>query len=292
MKKPITTFCTIIMVLMLPILLFACNTTNSSPDNDYQDNIDGSFGDQDNNNSGLPDVDDNDNNTNVDNDNNTDEPEPPPIVDDSKKTYIKALSNINVRKSPNGSVIGAMDSGDLIALVETTNSWHKIKYRNGYAYISASTTLTSLYYMTKSDTYEKVIEYGESLIGTKYVYGATRLHDGNGNFYKKFTTSQFDCSSYMQYIFYYGLNSYKMSTTSRSQSLEGVNVSKNNLQRGDLLFFTNSSRYHLSGIERIGHVALYLGDNYILHTSSDYAVIEQISNARWKNYISAKRITN
>ena len=44
------------------------------------------------------------------------------------------------------------------------------------------------------------------------------------------------------------------------------------------------------GVERIGHVALYLGDNYILHTASDYAVIEQISSTRWGYYIEARRV--
>ncbi|MDE7208316.1 MAG: C40 family peptidase [Clostridia bacterium] len=42
-------------------------------------------------------------------------------------------------------------------------------------------------------------------------------------------------------------------------------------------------------MERVGHVALYLGDNYILHTASDHAVIEEISAKRWSYFIVAKR---
>ena len=37
------------------------------------------------------------------------------------------------------------------------------------------------------------------------------------------------------------------------------------------------------------YIALYLGKNYILHTASDYAKIEQISAQRWKYYLSARR---
>ena len=57
----------------------------------------------------------------------------------------------------------------------------------------------------------------------------------------------------------------------------------------NILYFTNSSREHLSGVEKIGHVALYLGDNYILHTATDYARIEQISAKRWGYFIEARR---
>ena len=60
--------------------------------------------------------------------------------------------------------------------------------------------------------------------------------------------------------------------------------------RGDLLFFTNADREDESGIERVGHVALYLGDGYILHTSEDYAVIEEISPTRESYFIEARRV--
>lgn len=43
-------------------------------------------------------------------------------------------------------------------------------------------------------------------------------------------------------------------------------------------------------VERIGHVGIYLGKNYILHTASDYAVIEPISSFRWSYYILSKRV--
>ena len=57
-----------------------------------------------------------------------------------------------------------------------------------------------------------------------------------------------------------------------------------------MIFFTNSTRYNKTGVERIGHVALYLGDNLILHTASDYAQIEEISATRWKYYVQTQRM--
>ena len=135
---------------------------------------------------------------------------------------------------------------------------------------------------------EEVIEEGYKLIGVPYVYGAVRLHDGNGNLLKGFSAQKFDCSSLVQYMFYQGAGKL-LQVTTRTQVKQGEFVAKEDIQRGDCLFFTNESRQHLSGIERVGHVAVYLGDNYILHTASDYARIEKISAARWKFYLEARR---
>ena len=93
----------------------------------------------------------------------------------------------------------------------------------------------------------------------------------------------------MQYIFYYGAG-VNLNMTTRTQVTQGTYVKRADLQRGDLMFFTNSTRYNKTGVERIGHVALYLGNNYILHTASDYAVIEQISTQRWNYYIETRRV--
>ena len=92
----------------------------------------------------------------------------------------------------------------------------------------------------------------------------------------------------MQYIFYYGAD-ILLNMTTRTQVTQGNHVEKSEIERGDLIFFTNSQRYNKTGVERIGHVALYLGENYILHTASDYAVIEEISARRWSYYIETRR---
>ena len=145
--------------------------------------------------------------------------------------------------------------------------------------------------MDKSDNekIEAVIAEGTNVLGTPYVYGAVRLHDGKGNKLKGFSINAFDCSSLMQYMFYYGADTL-LQVNTRTQVYQGTTVSKSKLKRGDLMFFTNASRKNNTGIERIGHVAIYLGDNWILHTASDYAKIEQISSTRWGYYIQSQRM--
>lgn len=206
--------------------------------------------------------------------------------------YIRATSDgVNIRTGAGTEYtsLGTTEKNTLYAYCGKSGSWYKTKYKNKTAYISEKyCTITE---MDKSDDglIENVIESGLNFLGTKYVYGAVRYHDGKGNKLKGFTTEAFDCSSLMQYIFYIGADKL-LDVNTRTQIYQGKTVSKSQLKRGDLMFFTNASRKNLSGIERIGHVALYLGDNYILHTASDYAKIEQISTTRWGYFIQGQRI--
>lgn len=229
-------------------------------------------------------------------------PEPPPSTEtppgneeqiEERAQYILVKTNgLNVRTGAGTSYtsLGQAEQGTLLKYSGKTGNWYETYYRNRVAYVSAKAEYTTLYTMEKgSDTTEAVIEEGLKLLGTPYVYGAVRLHDGKGNLLKQFTLSKFDCSSLMQYIFHRGAG-ILLNTTTRTQSVQGTAVSKANLRRGDLIFFTNSSRYDNTGVERIGHVALYLGENYILHTASDFAKIEQISATRWSYYITSRRM--
>lgn len=215
-------------------------------------------------------------------------PEPPATAN-----YVKAKVNgLNLRSGPGSGYasVGYIDASDMVTLLAKEGSWYKTNYKNKIAYISANETYTEIHSMEQSEesAIEQVIKEGLLLLGHPYVYGAIRFHDGAGNKLKNFDPTKYDCSSLMQYIFYHGAG-INLNMTTRTQVKQGTFVSKNDLKRGDLMFFTNSSRYHYTGIERIGHVALYLGDNYILHTASDYAVIEQISTTRWKYYIESRR---
>ena len=205
--------------------------------------------------------------------------------------YIKVTSdNVNIRAGAGTSYssLGTAEKDTLYAHLGEENGFYKTGYRNKTVYISKK--YCKIVEMEKgADTVESVIAEGASLLGTPYVYGATRLHDGKGNMLKGFKTSEFDCSSLMQYIFYRGAGKL-LQVNTRTQIYQGATVKKAQLKRGDLIFFTNASRKNNTGIERVGHVGLYLGDNYILHTASDYAKIEQISSLRWSYYIQTQRM--
>lgn len=184
--------------------------------------------------------------------------------------------------------IGSLDKGDMVKFVSLEKGWYEIEYSGGRGYVYADYVCKSNFKTGSSDT-EKVIDAGKKLIGTPYVYGAARYHYGDGRLNPAFTEKEFDCSSLMQYIFKKGAN-VNLDVTSRTQSLQGKNISRADVRRGDLLFFTNAGRKNKVGLERIGHVALYLGNNYILHTASDHAVIEAISPLRNEYFVCARRV--
>jgi cell wall-associated NlpC family hydrolase len=206
-------------------------------------------------------------------------------------SYIKITAEgVNIRKGAGTSysTLGTAEKDTLYAVIGKSGEWYKTYYKNSTVYINAKYCVV-VELESASKEVESVIAEGTRYMGVKYVYGATRYHDGDGNLIKGFTASAFDCSSLMQYIFYKGAG-VNLQTTTRTQIKQGTTISKSNIKRGDLIFFTNASRQNNSGIERVGHVALYLGDNYILHTSSDYAKIEQISATRWGYYIQSQRM--
>lgn len=214
---------------------------------------------------------------------------PAPVIQYAQ--YVRCTGNsVNIRSGAGTSysVLGSAEKNTTYVALEQTGGWVKTYYRNQVAYISASYGAILSLQKSENERVESVITEGYKLLGVPYVYGAVRVHDGNGKPLRNFNAQKFDCSSLVQYIFYKGANKL-LQVNTRTQVKQGSYVAREDLERGDCLFFTNESRQHLTGIERIGHVALYLGDNYILHTASDYARIEKISAQRWSFFIEARR---
>lgn len=205
--------------------------------------------------------------------------------------YIRCTGdNVNIRSGAGTdyAVLGSAEKGTMYAIIGKTGNWYKTYYRNKVAYIYASYASVVTLETSSDEDVENVLLEGYKLIGVPYVYGAVRVHDGKGKLLTGFTAQKFDCSSLVQYMFYKGADAL-LNVNTRTQVTQGKYVAKANLKRGDCLFFTNEERQYKTGIERIGHVAVYLGNDYILHTSSDYARIEKMTASRWKFFVEARR---
>jgi LysM repeat protein len=119
----------------------------------------------------------------------------------------------------------------------------------------------------------KIIRKALSFKGTRYKYGGT-------------TKSGMDCSGLM-YSSFKSAN-VVLPRTSLEQSKKGVLVSKNNIQKGDLVFFkTNGKR-------RINHVGLVVSvegrDIKFVHSSSSRGVmISSLKEGYWSNAYSQVR---
>lgn len=118
---------------------------------------------------------------------------------------------------------------------------------------------------------DSILTLGMTYMGTPYDFGAALGQ-----------TDTFDCSSFMNYIF--GEHSIKLPRNSRQQSQIGTEIGLDQVRKGDLLFFTTPKRKDKTGTERIGHVAVYLGDNKLLHTyRTGIGVIVSDLDDRWKS---------
>ncbi|MBD1379558.1 C40 family peptidase [Metabacillus arenae] len=120
---------------------------------------------------------------------------------------------------------------------------------------------------------------GLEFMGTPYVFNASSDR-----------TDQFDCSSFMQYI--YGVNGINLPRNSRQQFAAGKRITNGSIKRGDLLFFTTPKRSKYKGISKVGHVGMYIGNQLMLHTSRKRGevVVEKLTEHWRKRFIGSRRV--
>ncbi|WP_337035108.1 C40 family peptidase [Paenibacillus illinoisensis] len=112
----------------------------------------------------------------------------------------------------------------------------------------------------------------KEVVGTPYLYGGT-------------TTSGFDCSGFILYVF----NAFKLDLprTSSMQAKKGSFVEKEELRPGDLVFFNTNGR-------SISHAGIYVGNNQFAHSSSSKGVrISSLSESYYETrYVTARRVVS
>ena len=119
---------------------------------------------------------------------------------------------------------------------------------------------------------QAMLDFAAQFIGNPYVWGGTSLTEGA------------DCSGFVQQIYaHYGIT---LPRCSADQSLTGTQVSVNELQPGDLLYFYRGSR--------IGHVEMYAGNGMVVHAKgSKYGIVyEQLHEkpAVCRRYLEENKI--
>lgn len=120
-----------------------------------------------------------------------------------------------------------------------------------------------------SGTGASAASYAQNFIGNKYVYGGTSLTNGT------------DCSGFVQSVYSkYGVS---LPRTSSSQSNAGSSVSLDNVQAGDLIFYSSGGS--------VNHVAMYIGDGKVVHASNKRDGIK-ISNINYRTPCKARRVAN
>ncbi len=127
---------------------------------------------------------------------------------------------------------------------------------------------------------QRLTDFAAQFLGRKYMFGAT----GPKNF---------DCSGFTSYVF--GSEGIKLPRTSRMQYLEGEAIARENLQAGDLMFFSSPR----SGNGRVGHVGIVVSvddesqEVTFIHASQSKGISYQTfpdGGYFSKRYIGAKRV--
>ncbi len=221
--------------------------------------------------------------------------------------YINANS-VNFREQPDssGKIIETLTKNTQVEIIEENNGWVKIEYKGNVGYIATkylsdtkvqttSRSATSRRATTKKESTttksatnntsvistqtasnansSEIVAYAKKYLGSRYVHG--------GN-----TPAGFDCSGFTQYVYrHFG---YSLSRSSGSQAGDGVGVSKSNLQQGDIICFSGSSKS-----KKVSHVGIYIGSGRFIHSAnSRKGVITSNVDGDGYFYVCARRIVN
>lgn len=210
------------------------------------------------------------------------------IYDKAKTMYIGASSAyVRSKASTSSSIVTTLIKNTDVKVVGEDEDWYKVEYNSYSGYIhkellsetKSETTNRSGETLTRQEVTntskgEEVVNFAKQYLGCKYVYGASG-------------PSTFDCSGFTMYV--YKNFGYTLSHSATAQSSKGTYVEKENLQQGDLVFFSDYET--LTGI---GHCGIYIGDGNFIHASSGsgYCVKTStlLSGSYKTRYVTARRL--
>lgn len=192
-------------------------------------------------------------------------------------------THLNIRSYPDtqkSKVIGSLKNGTNVEVLYKVNGFYKVMVNGNTGFVSSeyidckydsyistqslsnvgeipvwkgdtitssSSSSSSTSTSSSSSKGEKVVETAMKYLGNPYVYGGNSLTNGT------------DCSGFTQGVM--KIHGVTIPRTSRGQSKVGTLIKKENLQKGDLLFFGSSTT-------AISHCGIYIGDGKMIHASS------------------------
>lgn len=196
-------------------------------------------------------------------------------------TATVTAKNLKVRTEPNtqSQVLALIKNGAAYEIKDQKNGWVEITFdgKNSYLseeYVEVSERLKTALTLTEekygvgvTNVGADLAQYASSFVGNPYVYGGTSLTKGA------------DCSGFTLSVFKkYGV---KLPHSARSQSNYGTSVSMDQLNAGDLVFYSKNGS--------IDHVAIYIGGGKVIHASTPKAGII-ISKLNYRTPTCARRL--
>ena len=206
------------------------------------------------------------------------------VATEDKYGVVTADSGLKLRKeaSTSAEVLTVLPSGTIVDVERAGQDWISVVTDAGQkGYVSADylTVKTgekpdNSTSSTASAKGAAVVAYGKQFVGTPYVWGGTNLSTG------------VDCSGFVYAVYKnFGIT---LNRSSASMASNGVEVSKANLQAGDLVFFNTG------GSSSISHVGIYCGDGTYVHSTdgkgNGVTVTSLNSGYSANTYVTARRI--
>jgi cell wall-associated NlpC family hydrolase len=191
----------------------------------------------------------------------------PKEVNASYKRYVTASSLIiRAKASSSSKKVGSYAKGTKVTCYGTSGNWTKVKKNGTYRYVYTKYLAKSSSTSSSSSTRgQDIVDYALKFVGNPYKYGGTSLTKGA------------DCSGFTQSVYkHFG---YSLPRTSSEQRSAGTKVSWSKKQPGDLICY-------------YGHVAIYIGNNKVVHASSAKTGIKITSPADYRKVASVRRIVN
>lgn len=220
-------------------------------------------------------------------------------MENMEELLVVTTDVLNVREEPNTDcqVSTQVSTGEKLEILEDeTDGWYKININNLVGYVAAEyvekrnilptaievkevvVTTPSKPTVTPSidpsqlssevsQTAVDLINYAMQFLGNPYVAGGNSLTNGT------------DCSGFTKLIF--ANFGYDLPRTSADYLYAGTQIPLSSIKPGDLLLYKYGSR--------IGHVAIYIGNNQIIHASTPRNGIT-ISNAYYTYPYCAIRV--
>lgn len=203
------------------------------------------------------------------------------------------VSLVRRSQSSGSTVIGCLEDGTRISVLKTVGAFYRIDCydMNGYIAKSQVQINENGEYVVMCDPESKESKYlpayssqaalnlrslirdvSDNYLGVRYVYGGT-------------SPKGFDCSGYTQYVMKEA--GITLERTALDQLQNGVVIAKEDLQCGDLVFFSNTGRGGFCS-----HVAIYIGNGQIIHSGASTGVVIADLNSSYyrEHFLCGRRV--
>lgn len=200
-----------------------------------------------------------------------------------------------VRYSPYyvSTVIGCLEDGTPLTILGETRDFYRIDCYDMTGYIARSQVVETgdgEYYVNcsaeSSETRELPARQAQAALSARSDVRALALEQIGVPYVSGGTTPRgFDCSGFTQYV--YNNLGFSISRTCENQLQDGVIISKDDLQCGDLIFFQNTTGYSRFA----SHVGIYIGNGQMVHAGSHGITVVSLEEAYFTyHYMSARRV--